>query len=99
MAVVAHGAEKTVAWDAVDTAVNYRLELSTDTGATWSTLDTVAAPTTQAVLTVPDDTLCLIRATAINLAGVEATNFTAGVFFHSGWTPPPAVVGLGMTGE
>ena len=99
LAAVAHSAEKTVAWDAVDTAVNYRLELSTDIGVTWTVLATVEAPATQAVLTVPDDTLCLMRAVAINAAGVEATNYTAGVFYHSGWVPPKPVAGLGITGE
>jgi len=97
MAVVAQGADKKLQWDEVTEAASYRIDTSVDAGVTWTLgVATVAAPTTEVVITIPDDTLVLMRAVAISSAGKEAVNYSSGVFHNTAWELPPAVVGLGI---
>jgi len=97
MASVAQAKDVTLEWDAEALAVSYRIDTSVDAGVTWVLgVATVAAPDTTASVTIDDGVLVLLRAVAINAEGKEAVNYSSGVFHHTGWELPPAVVGLGI---
>ena len=93
-------AEKNLQWDAEPLAVSYRIDTSVDAGVTWTLgVALIAAPETITTIIIPDGILVLMRAVAINAEGMEAVNYSSGVFHHSGWELPPAVVGLGLVGD
>lgn len=57
------GEEEVIHWDAINTTDDFVLEYSTDNGASWSTIETVAGMDTNYTWTVPNDVSgeCLIR--------------------------------------
>ena len=97
MVSLASSAELTLAWDPVAGAETYRLYQSTDSGETWATVVSVAAPTTQVIISVADDRVILLRISAIDARG-ESMRWEYGVFYHGGWrrTSPS---GMGITSD
>ena len=98
MAVVAQGADKTIAWDAVPAADGYRISISVDSGATWQQVSDVPVETTQVVVIVPDAGLTLIRASSYTNIG-EVTNTISGVWFNPDWTLAQSPASLRTPGE
>ncbi len=98
LAVVAQGADKTVAWDAVAGVSGYRISISTDNGVTWTQVADVPAGTTEAVITVSDTGMTLIRASSYNNIG-EAVGTTTGVWFNPSWEISAVPTSLRTPGE
>jgi len=89
------GANIIVKWDAQQ-ADGFKIEQSVDLGATWgSELDIPDGTATSADVTVPDNTLTLIRVGAYNSVGT-AWRLNVGVWAHSGWNIPdkPKMIGV-----
>lgn len=90
----AMAADVTLKWDAASGATSYKIQMSTDQGATWPTERTVATGTTYTWTGAPDTGLLLFRAVSINAQGA-AIRTEAGVWFNNGWKLPVQPGGLG----
>ena len=93
LVAMAQAADKTIQWDAVPDAIGYRISISTDAGVTWTQAAEIPAGTTEAVITIPDTGLTLIRASAYNNIG-EAVNTTGGVWYNPDWKLTETPIGL-----
>jgi len=108
MAVVAHGADTTVEWDASPGAVVgyniYTTEIIPMMTAeqlafpVWVLAATVLAPETTTILDLPDEGLVLVRASAYNNIG-EAIGTYSGVWINKSWLLALAPTELRTPGE
>lgn len=91
---LAFGADVTLQWDASVGATGYKLQMSTDSGATWSAeKDTTA--TTYVWTGAPDTGLVLFRVAAYNATG-KAIRTEAGVWYRGDWIVPNKPQGVGV---
>jgi len=90
-----YAADLNLAWDASVNATGYKLQISTDMGATWGEIRDAGTALTYTWVGAPDTGMVLIRVGAYNAIG-EAWNTTKGVFFNALWDTPAPAVGLGV---
>ena len=95
MATSAWAADVPLAWDAVQGASGYKIQMSTNSGASWSTAKDAGANATYTWTGAPDTGLCLFRVSAYNAQG-EAIRTNAGAWFNGSWTVPRQPGGLGV---
>ena len=85
-----------MAWDPSPGATGYKLQISTDMGASWGEIrDTGSTVPEYTWLGAPDTGLVLFRVMSYNPHG-EAWNTTHGVWANEAWVPPPLASGLGI---
>jgi hypothetical protein len=87
-------ADVVLSWDAAVGATSYKIQMSTDQGATWAAERVVPSGTTFTWAGAPDTGLVLFRAVSINAAG-SAIRTDAGVWFNGAWKLPAPAGGLG----
>lgn len=95
VAASAMAADVSIAWDTAQGATGYKLQMSTDTGATWSAGVDVGNVLTYTLLGVPDTGLVLFRVLAYNVQD-EAITTWAGAWYNNDWKPPGYAGGLGV---
>ncbi len=95
IAVPAFPADVSLSWDAATGATSYKIQMSTDQGATWPTERAVPSGTTFVWTAAPDTGLLLFRAVSINAAG-STIRTDAGVWFNGAWKLPAAAGKLGV---
>jgi hypothetical protein len=95
IAVTVQAADVSLSWDAVAGATSYRIQMSTDQGATWTQEKNVPSGTALVWTGAPDSGLLLFRAVAINSAGTSIRS-DAGAWFNGSWKLPSAPGKLGM---
>lgn len=83
------------AWDASDGAAGYKIQMSTDIGATWSEPRDAGNNTTFTWMGAPDTGLLLFRAAAYNQSQ-EVIRYEAGAWYNGSWKPPASPTGLGL---
>jgi hypothetical protein len=89
-----YSADLPLAWDASANATGYKLQISTDMGATWGEVRDAGNSITFTWLGAPDTGLVLFRVSAYNTTG-EAWGTTKGAWYCGTWVVPPPAVGLG----
>lgn len=94
-AVCSQAADVPVAWNASQGATGYKIQMSTDNGATWSAGVDVGNVTAYTLLGVPDSGLILFRGLAYNDVG-DAVNAWSGAWYNGDWKPPTTATGLGV---
>lgn len=90
-----YAADNNLAWDAVAGATGYKLQISTDGGATWGATRDAGANTTFTWTGTPDTGLILWRVAAYNATG-ESWQTKQGAWYCGTWTLPPQATGLGV---
>lgn len=93
----AQGADLNLAWDPAAGAASYKIQLSTDQGASWAVERAVpiASGTTFTWTGAPDTGLLLFRAISVNAQG-QAIRTEAGVWYNGAWKVPPAPGSFGV---
>lgn len=94
LALPCYSADLPLAWDARSEATGYKLQISTDMGATWGEIRDAGNVQTYTWLGAPDTGLVLWRVSAYNATG-EAWGTTKGAWYCGSWLVPPPAVGLG----
>lgn len=94
---VAFAADVPLKWDVATGATGYKIQMSTDNGATWPTSRVVTGGTTTSYTWTgaPETGLVMFRVTATNAQG-EAIRTDAGCWFNKGWQLPQMAGGLGV---
>jgi hypothetical protein len=95
MTGLANAADVTIAWNASPEATGYKIQMSTDNGATWDSGVDVGSVLTHTLLGVADSGLVLFRAVAYNNVD-DAINSWSGAWYNRDWKPPTSASGLGV---
>lgn len=95
LAAPAIAADLNLAWDASTGATGYKVQISTDQGATWGEARDTGNATTFTWTGAPDTGLTLFRVSAYNGQG-ETINYTKGAWHNGSWTVPAAATALGL---
>jgi len=95
-ATISHAADVSLAWDPVDGATGYYVEMTTDP-TTWTDCERRDAGADASFIWTgaPETGLLLFRAVAYNEAGT-AVQTKSGAWFNATWTLPDRAVGLGV---
>ena len=93
---VGFAADIALEWKAVSNADGYRLQMSTDTGTTWTDPGVDCGNvTTFTLLGVPDTGIVMFRVVAYNAVG-EAIKTESGAWYNGDWMPLQPAGGLGV---
>lgn len=95
LAGAAGAADVSMVWDPAPGAASYKIQMSTDQGATWPTERIVATGTAYTWTGAPDTGLLLFRAVSVNTQG-SAIRTEAGVWFNGSWKLPAQTGGFGV---
>lgn len=92
---LAQSADVLMRWDSVQGATGYKIQNSTDLGASWDGGVDVGDVTTYTYLAVPDTGIQMFRAVAYNAQG-ESVRWDAGAWHCGDCGPPPPAGALGV---